>query len=174
VAQEFETQVLEADVAKISDILRKSGAKEEDEILQKRWVYYISNDEWIRLREAGERIEITYKNRKSTGISDTEEVEILTDDFDKSAELLDRLSFFTEKYYQENRRKKFVLNDIEYTLDTWPQLPTILEVEAKSEEKVHEGLALLELTGKDIGHEGMNRIYKKYGIELHDMPELKF
>ena len=173
-AQEYETQVLEVGDEVISGKLRNLGAKEEAEVLQRRWVYYIDEDNWVRLRQAGDRTEITYKNKKGTGVSETEEIEIVVDSFEKSAELLLRLKFFTEKYYQENKRKKFVLNDIEFTLDTWPQIPTILEVEAKSEVKVAEGLKLIGLTGKDIGHEGMVRIYKRYGIEIHDIPKLMF
>jgi hypothetical protein len=52
-AQEFETQVLETNVEEISDKLRKAGAKEDEEVLQKRWVYYIDETSWIRLRQVG-------------------------------------------------------------------------------------------------------------------------
>lgn len=173
-SQEFETQILEADVMEITNNLRKVGAKEEDEILQKRWVFYIDESSWVRLRQVGKRVEVTYKKRETTGISDTEEVEIVVDSFDESYNLLTKLNFYSNKYYQENKRKKFIYDEIEFTLDTWPKIPTILEIEAKSEEKVHEGLKLLKLSGKDIGHEGLNRIYKRYGIELHDISELKF
>ena len=173
-AHEYETQVLEVDDEVISGKLRKLGAKEEVEVFQKRWVYYIDENSWVRLRQVGDRTEITYKNKKGTGVSETEEIEIVVDSFEKSAELISKLKFYTEKYYQENRRKKFVLKDIEFTLDTWPRILTILEVEAKSEVKVAEGLHLLGLSGKDIGHEGMVRIYKHYSIDLHSIPKLTF
>ena len=53
-------------------------------------------------------------------------------------------------------------------------IPAILEIESGSEEKVREGLRLLDLEGKDEGHLGLLQIYKKYGIELHNYKELKF
>jgi len=53
-------------------------------------------------------------------------------------------------------------------------IPTYLEVEADNEEKVKEGIKLLGLEGKDSGHLGTLTIYKKYGIDLHSIKELKF
>ena len=178
--QEFETQVLDIDKEKIMQKLREFGAKEEPEVLQKRWVFDIkpctveSTGEWIRLRQVGtKRPTITYKNKSGRGLSETQEIEIEVDDFDNAKKLLSQLDF-KGNYYQENKRHKFILNDIEFTLDTWPQVPTFLEVEARSEDKVKEGLEALGLEGKDAGHIGTIAIYKKYGIDLHSLPELKF
>lgn len=172
--QEYETQVLEPDVEEVSKKLREIGAKEGKEVLQKRWVYYIDKASWVRLRQVGGKTAITYKNKSGTGIGDTEEIEVNEAEFEKTASLLSVLSFYENKYYQENKRKKFIFKEIEFTLDTWPKIPTILEIEAKSEKKVDEGLEILGLTGKDIGHSGMVRIYDKYGIDIHSIKELTF
>lgn len=180
--QEFETQVLDIDVDKIKEKLRELEAKEEPEVLQKRWVFDIecldakeaSTGEWVRLRQINDKSTITYKNKKGKGISETEEIEIGVDDFDKTAKLLSKLSCFTGQYYQENKRIKFELNGIEFTLDTWPMIPTFLEIEADSEENVKQGLKMLGLEGKDEGHIGTIQIYAKYNIDLHSYKELKF
>ena len=176
--QEFETQVLEVNPKEIAEKLRNLGAKEEKEYLQKRWVFDIEktpkNEAWIRLREAKGKAAITYKNKKGTGTSETEEIEFTVENFDKAAEVLSKIKGFSGKYYQENKRHKFVLNEIEFTLDTWPKIPAILEIEAQSEEKVKQGLKLLELEGKEEGHIGLKAIYKKYGIDLHSYKEIKF
>lgn len=173
-AQEFETQVLEVNTKEIIEKLQNLGAASENEVLQKRWVFHIDEDRWIRLRQVGEKATLTYKNKSGTGISETKEIEVEVDDFDKTAELVSRLNFYAGKVYQENKRKRFIFEGIEFTLDTWPMIPTILEIEAESEEKVHTGLALLGLTGKDIGHEGLKKIYKRYDIELHEIEKLTF
>ena len=179
---EFETQILEINAKEIAEKLRKLGAKEEKEILQKRWVYDIkclsatesSKGEWIRLRQAGEKCAITYKNKAGSGMSETEEIEVNVSDFDKMAKIFSKMKGFEGQYYQENKRHKFVLNKTEYTLDTWPKIPTFLEIEGESEEKVHEGLKLLGLEDKVHAHYGLLTIYKKYGIDLHAYKELKF
>jgi len=158
------------------------GAKEESEALQKRLVFDIKcldsiipgTGEWIRLRQSGNKTTLTYKNRKGNGISDTQEIEIVVDDFDKTKDILSNLSCFTGNYYQENKRIKFTLKDIEFTLDTWPMIPTFLEIEAKNEKKVKEGLKILGLDGQDAGHIGLIQIYRKYGEDIHSYKELKF
>lgn len=177
--QEYETQVLDVDKDKIASKLRKLGVKEESETLQKRWIFDIdpctvaSTGEWIRLRQVGnKKPTLTYKNKSGKGMGDTQELEVEVEDFDKTAQILSKFKF--DQVYQENKRAKFELDDIEFTLDTWPRIPTYLEIEAKSEAKVHEGLKLLGLTGKDVGHMGTITIYSKYGIDLHSIKELTF
>lgn len=178
--QEFETQILDINKAEIIAKLRKLGAKEEVEAKQKRWVFDLekctaeSTGEWIRLRQVGKKKPtITYKNKSGSGLSDTQELEVEVDDFRKTALIFSKLPF-AGNYYQENKRHKFVLKNIEFTLDTWPMIPTFLEIEAKSEKKVKEGLRLLGLEDKDSGHIGTIAIYKKYGIDLHSYKELLF
>ena len=178
--KEFETQVLEIDKDKIAEKLRELGAEETPEVMQKRWVFDIkpctekSQGEWVRLRQAGtNKPTITYKNKSGKGLAETSEIEIEVDDFEKAFKLLSQLGF-EGKYYQENKRQKFVLEKIEFTLDTWPMIPTILEIEAKNENDVKKGLELLDLSGKDAGHLGMVTIYNKYEIDLHSFKELKF
>ena len=173
--------MLEVDKEALITKLRKLDAKETPEILQKRWVYSIQDEhngdpvgEWVRLRQAGDKTALTYKFKSGKGISETEEIEIKVDSFGETAKLLSKLSFYKDSYYQENKRHAFELDGIEFTLDTWPKIPAILEVEAESEGRVKEGLKMLGLEGKDIGHSGFLEIYAKYGIELHSIKELKF
>lgn len=156
------------------------GAKETPEVLQKRWVFDIvpctakATGEWIRLRQAGKnKPTITYKNKSGSKLSETSEIEVEVSDFNKTAEIFSKITS-KGQYYQENKRAKFELNNIEFTLDTWPMIPTLLEIEGKSEKKVKEGLKILDLVGKDVGHAGMVTIYKKYGIDIHKYKELKF
>jgi len=180
--QEYETQVPNINVDEIVTRLRKLGAKEEPEYLQKRYVFDIECQdgknvglgEWIRLRESKGKAFITYKNKKGRGIDETEEIETEVVDFDKTAKILLKLNSFNGVYYQENKRHRFILDDIEFTLDTWPKIPTILEIEAENKEKVNNGLKLLNLEGKDLGHAGLPKIYDMHGLNMHSEKELKF
>jgi len=179
--KEFETQILNINPEEIANRLRELGAEEKPEDFQERFVFDINYldsqlgaDEWIRVRRVNNKSTLTYKKRTGTGISDTEEIETKIKDFDNTARILSKLKCFKGVYYQENKRKKFKLNNIKFTLDTWPLIPTFLEIESTSEKKVREGLKLLNLEGKDEGHIGTLQIYKKYGIDLHAHKELKF
>jgi len=174
-SQEFETKVLDIDVAEITRKLLELGAKKYSEVLMKRWVFDIdpSKDEWLRLRDDGQKITLTYKCKSGFGIDQTEEIEVEIGDFQKTAEILSRLNF-KGKYYQENKRIAFRLGDIEFTIDSWPKIPPYLEVESSDEEKVKEGLALLGLENKDAGNLTVKEVYLRYGLDLHSFEELKF
>lgn len=179
---EFETQVLDINVDEVLQKLRVLGATEKKEVLSRRWVYDIAclnNEqpglgEWIRLREAGGKSALTYKNKKGTGISDTTEIEVNVDDFDKAAAIFGKLNCFSGQYYQENKRKQFMLGDLEFDIDYWPNIPPFLEIESGSEERVLAGLKLIGLENSEHGHIGLINIYAKYGINIHDHKELKF
>lgn len=181
-ATEFETQVLEIDPKAIAEKLRSLGAKEVPETLQKRFVFDLEclnsvnpgMGRWIRLRQIGDKTTLTYKNKSGTGISDTQEIEMEVSDFDKMQEILSKLDCFTGKYYQENKRTRFVLEDLEFNIDQWPLIPPFLEIEANSPEKVKYGLQLLGLQEKENAHWGLINIYSKYGIDLHSYKEIKF
>ncbi|KKR21502.1 MAG: Adenylate cyclase, class 2 (Thermophilic) [Parcubacteria group bacterium GW2011_GWE2_39_37] len=179
---EFETQILDINPGEIIEKLRVLGAEEKEEVFQKRWIFDIvclnseqpGLGEWIRVRQAGDKVDMTYKRKKDFSITGTEEIELAIDDFDKAAALLSKLSCFTGQYFQENRRKQFFLNDLEFDIDYWPNIPPFLEIEGKSEEDVKRGMKLLGLEEKENGHFGLINIYAKHGIKLHDYKELKF
>lgn len=180
--KEIETQVLDIDKKNVIAKLRKLGAKEYPEVLQKRWVFNIkegnkesiSTGKWIRLRQVGKETTITYKDKKGSGVKETEEIEVYVDDFDDAAKIFSKIPGFSGIFYQENKRKKFELKSMEFTLDTWPLIPTYLEIEARNEKSLREGLRLLSLEGKDARHIGTNAIYEKYGIHVHSYKEVKF
>lgn len=173
--KEFETKVLDIDIKEIKEKLTKLNAKQDEEVLMRRWVFDIDpkNNKWIRLRDNGKKVTLTYKCKTGSGISETEEIEVEVSNFEKTADILSKLQF-ENIYYQENKRKVFTLNDIEYAIDSWPKIPAYLEIESHNEEKVKEGLALLSLENKAVGNLSVVGVYQKYGIDLHFFKNLRF
>jgi adenylate cyclase class IV len=102
-----------------------------------------------------------------------EEIEINVSDFNKTAELLDKIGFI-EKFYQENKRIRYQLDDIEFDIDFWPQLDPYLEIEAHSWEKIDEAIKLLELNPEDKRIFSTNQIYKLKDIDELDYKEITF
>lgn len=172
---EFETKVLDINVLEIEKKLLNLRAKKQPEVLMKRWVFDINPScyEWARLRDNENKTTLTYKKKTGFGVGQTKEIEIEVNDFKKTAEILSKLPF-KGKYYQENKRTLFCLKDIEFMIDSWPKIPTYLEIESLSEKKVKQGLSLLGLEGKDIGNLSVKDVYLKYGIDLHLFKELRF
>lgn len=176
---EYETKVLDFDVEQVTKKLISIGADEKPELLMRRWVFdWVEKDsdsinEWIRLRDDGTKTTLTYKKKRTTGMSNTEEFEVVVGNFEKTAEILKKIPF-KRKFYQESKRKLFVLDDIEFSIDTWPMLDPVMEIESSSNERVREALNMIGLKGKDIGDVSWNTLYDNIGIHLHDVKSLKF
>lgn len=174
-AKEFETKVLDINVSEIEKKLLDLGAKKQPQVLMKRWVFVFDSfgNEYIRVRDEGDKITLTYKKKRGRGIGQTEEIEVEVNDFKKTAEILFKIPW-QAKYYHESKRTLFLLKDIEFTIDLRPKIPAYLEIESLSEEKVKQGLSLLKLEGRDVGDLHIKDVYLKYGIDLFSFPELKF
>ena len=174
---EYEIRVLEIDVEEIIKKLEELGATKKGEYAQKRYVYNlrpVEDGKWIRLRTNGEKTTLTYKDIVSNTIDGTKEVEIEVDDFENSNELLERIGFMN-KGYQENRRIQYILNGVEIDIDSWPKIPTYMEIEGESEEEVLKMVELLEIDKSKLTALGCSDIYKEiYGIELEKIKELRF
>ena len=173
---EYEIRVLEINVEEMTKKLEKMGAKKVGEFEQKRYVYDLKPAEegkWIRLRTNGKKTTLTYKDIVSHTIDGTKEVEITVDNFEATNEFLEKIGF-VYKNYQENRRVQYVLDGIEIDFDSWPQIPTYMEIEAENEEKVKEMIEILNIEKEKITAMHTQDIYENYGICLPEIRELKF
>lgn len=68
--------------------------------------------------------------------------------------------------YQENKRTQYILNGVEIDIDSWPMIPTYVEIEGKNEEEVMNTLEILELPKDKVTTLDVDSVYKKYGIDL--------
>jgi len=184
--EEIEVKFLNIDTASMENKLKAIGAEKVFERLYKRRVFDYPDlrlhkkGAWIRLRDEGEKITLTYKERigmktfdGKTNDDSMEEIEIEVSDFEKTAELLNHIGF-NEKFYQENRRIRYQLKDIEFDIDTWPQIEPYLEIEVTSWEKIDEAIKLLGLNPKDKKIFSTTQVYKLKGIEDIDYKEITF
>ena len=174
---EFEERVLEINVDETIKKLESLGATKVGEWFQKRFVYDFTpkrENEWIRLRTNGEVVTLAYKNVEKNTVDGTRELEVEVSDFDETNELLNVLGY-QAKGYQENKRIRYMLDDVEIDIDSWPMIPTYMEIEAESEAKVKEVEAKLEVDTSKITALNCDDIYRDiYGIELKGVKDLKF
>ena len=76
--------------------------------------------------------------------------------------------------FQENKRTQYILNGVEIDIDSWPMIPTYVEIEGKNEEEVMNTLEILELPKDKVTTLDVDSVYKKYGIDLKVIKVLKF
>jgi adenylate cyclase class 2 len=67
-----------------------------------------------------------------------------------------------------------MLDGAEISIDEWPKLPPILEIEADSETKIKEIINKLNIKGKMLGNIGWERVYSLYNMDLRSFKVLKF
>lgn len=173
---EYEVKILNINQEKIKNKLKELNAEFQWDYLQRRYVYdFIPKVEgkWIRLRTNGEKTTLTIKNLVSSKIDGTQELEIEVDDFEKTNLLLQELGF-KPKGYQENRRCQYLLDGTEIDIDSWPLIPTYLEIEGKSEEEVYNTLEKLGVTKETTTTKDVESIYKEYNLDINEYDILKF
>ncbi|MDX2544372.1 CYTH domain-containing protein [Streptomyces sp. WI04-05B] len=110
----------------------------------------------------------------ATHIHGTTEIEIEVDDLAKTAELLAALGL-RQVRYQQNYREEWQLGGVTYDFDTWPDLPTFLEIEGPSEAAVKEAVAELGLDYGQARFGSIDLIYKsEVGRDILSEPTLLF
>ena len=156
--------------------LEKVGAKFINNYNQRRYIYDfnpVQKRKWIRLRTDGEKTTLTIKEIKNDGIDGTKELEIEVSDIESTNLILEELGY-KARSYQENKRTRYIYNDIEIDIDTWPKIPTYVEFEGSEEDALVSFIESLGYAKEDLITYGVSKIYKHYGLDIDDYDILKF
>ena len=103
-----------------------------------------------------------------------EEIEIEVSDFEKTNTILNKLGYVSHTY-QENKRTRYLLDDVEIDIDTWPYIPTYVEIEGKSTEDVLNTINKLDLNNYEVTSIDVQDVFRKYyKIDIAKKEEVKF
>jgi adenylate cyclase class 2 len=174
---EYEERVLEVDKEKLIKKLESLGAVKVGDFHQKRKVYDVkpvNENKWFRLRTDGHLTTLTFKNVEKNTIDGTKELEIVVDSFDKMDEMMNLLGY-KSRNYQENDRTRYMLDDVELDIDSWPLIPTYLELESDSIEKIKKVEKKIGVDPEMITNLNCQDIYQDiYDIDVNKIKVLKF
>jgi adenylate cyclase class 2 len=184
--EEFEITFLEIDVGMVENKLLEIGAEKKGEYHYKRALFdypdFRMNQKhsWLRLRTNGAETTLTYKERigvlsEDGSIPDEgmKEIEIIVDNYDKTYELLKAVGFVIKRE-EENKRIQYKKDETTFDIDSWPQIPTYLEVESSSLEEAREAARLIGFNPKDGLIFSPKQAYQKYGYNLDDYSSITF
>ncbi|MDK2898851.1 MAG: adenylate cyclase, class 2 [Patescibacteria group bacterium] len=136
---EIEAKWLSIDLNKVRARLRDIGAiLIAPERLMTRRTYDYDNHRlckvngWIRVRDEGNKVTLSYKQLNDRTLHGTKEVCVEVDSFSKTCDFLNAIGM-KSKSYQETRRESWKLGNAEIELDTWPWIPSFVEIEASDE-----------------------------------------
>jgi adenylate cyclase class 2 len=99
---------------------------------------------WVRVRDESDIVTMTYKQVDDYTVTGTKEVNLIVDSFDYGTQFLHALGLI-ETSYQETRRESWTLESVQIELDSWPWIPTFIELEGPSEAALQSVAKTLEL-----------------------------
>ena len=115
---------------------------------------------WGRVRQESDKVTMTVKEIRGTGINDTYEVELIVNDFDTACSFFEACDIHV-KAFQENMREVWVRDGVEVTIDTWPGLNPFVEVEGANEKIVQEISSELGFDFKKAVFGSIDLVYEK-------------
>lgn len=143
---EFEAKFYPVDKNSLRNKLKSVGAKL---VVPERKMFRLIADwqdnpvikkkSYLRIRDEGDLVRVSLKNtaRENGKLTDQKEIDVEVSDFNKAQKILEGCGInFNRK--QETMREEWEFDGAQVTIDTWPGLETLSEIEADSEERVKE------------------------------------
>lgn len=177
---EYEAKFLEIDVAAVQKTLcAKGGIQVYPRQLFKRLIFENeftrATKSWIRLRDEYGSVKVTWKCvGDPASIHGVKEIEVSVDGFDLMGALLERIGM-ERINYQENYREHWTYNDVVFDFDTWPGIPTFVEIEGPSEGAVKKAAAEMGFDYRTAMFGSIDHLYReRYQRDILKEPRLVF
>ena len=177
---EIEAKYLDIDKAAIRKKLKAAGALLLDpEKKMRRTVFDTGPNSYARVRDEGDKIVLTYKNFiDEDDIMGCKEINLTVNDYDGAVKFL-KACGLEAKAAQETLRETWRLDNVQITIDTWPWIPTYIEIDGNSEAEVWSVAERLGFKKEDATFGAVDKIYQHYfGVDMdivnYQTPEINF
>lgn len=178
--QEIECRFLEIDKDALIKKLLGLGAQDKGEIILEETIIYDPEGKWrnenrfVRLRKVGDKTKLTYKEHREHTVDGTYEIEFGIEDYHKAELLFEKIGLKPFRH-QQKKRHTFHLNGVTLDIDTWPRIPTYVELEGESEQSLKDVANLVGLDWKDvIFNNAAWVIENKYDIPVRELKWFTF
>ena len=166
---EIEAKFLDVDFNVMRETLKRLGATCEQPMRYMRRAIIEtsalrSKGSFVRIRDEGDKVTLTYKQFHDDSISGAHEIEVVVSDFDDTIALLDQAGL-KHKSFQESKRETWQLGDVEVVLDEWPWLKPFIEIEGPHEEAIKETAVAL---GFDWADAVFGKVTSAYQLQYPD------
>jgi adenylate cyclase class 2 len=150
---EIEAKFLDINHDEIRQKLIALGAQLEKPLRAMRRVtidtpHMKAKDAFVRIRDEGDKVTITYKQFDQLSVDGAKEIEIIVSHFEESIALF-AAAGLKHGSYQESKRETWRLGNAEIVLDTWPWLKPYIEIEGTDVKTVKSVAKSLGLAWND-------------------------
>lgn len=175
---EIEATFTKIDKDQLRAQLKKLGATLlQPDTLMRRIIFDVDDYSFVRVRDEGNRITMSYKHLDNLSLSGMKEVCLTVDDYEEAINFVKAVGL-KPKAEQETYREEWRLDNVEIDIDTWPWIPSYVEIEGPSEEAVQSIAAKLDFRMDDALYGSVDQVYNLYyDVTRHDInycPEIKF
>ncbi len=180
---EREVKFLGINAEIIKTRLIELGAEDKGQHLLSEMIFYFKdssqpngrkNGQYVRIRTFDGKTFLTHKKFPAVPSIGVEEIEFQVSDAQEAEAFVEAMGW-TATRRQEKRRHKFYLDNISFDIDTWPNVPPYLEIEAETEEAIQKGASMIGLSWKNRNLKNAASVLKEYyGIDIWSLEKFTF
>lgn len=172
---EIEAKFLHVNPNDIRRRLEAAGATCRQPMKDMRRVIFRSDDmdsrhAYLRVRDEGYRVAMTYKQFDEMSLTGAKEIEFSVGDYEAAVELLKTIGL-EARSVQETRREIWELGDAEVVIDEWPWIDQFIEIEASSEAAVKGAAEKLGFDWNDAAFGDIMTAYRAEYPHLGNEPK---
>lgn len=138
--------------------------------------FKINPNKWIRLRQSNDEAVLTSKHileKETSNFQSVFETEFKVSSLEEANLFLESIGI-ARRSYQEKIRYSYTYKSAEIEIDIWPLIKPYMEIECEDESIMNDIIKKLELGNKEIVSLNTEQLYKRIGIDVHSMSEVKF
>ena len=128
------------------------------------------------MRQSNNKSVLTSKHileKNTSNFQNVIETEFEVSDLEEANLFLESIGI-ARRSYQEKIRYSYIYKSAEIEIDIWPLIKPYMEIECDDENIINEIIEKLELNNYEIVSLNTEQLYKRIGIDVHSMSELKF
>lgn len=163
---EYEVKFLDININEWLNKLEKEGANLESKHVQKITIFEgLSGNsrEYVRVRDEGNKITLTHKKSNPNSV-EASEIEIEIGSYDTAIALLEAIGLKRTRT-EEKERIRYKLGACNLDIDTWPDIPTYVEIESNSKYEIEEMCKTLGVKFNESFKGSAHDIFRHYEVD---------
>jgi len=178
-AKETEVRFLEINKDALINIALQLGAKDYGEQMLEEVIFNWNQSgakdrRFIRIRKNNSKISMTFKEHAENPKDGAEEINLQIDNLETGVHFLEKLGYPPFRS-QQKKRHTLQLGQVTLDIDTWPKIPTYIELEGPDMESLKEAAKKLGLDWSKVVYQDARAVIETiYNIPVGDMKWFTF